>query len=158
MSAGVTRYQEGLDVGYRYFATYDVPVLFPFGHGLSYAAFEYSDLALQPMETGVRVSFAVENISDRDGAEAAQVYVHECAPLVYRPTRELKDFVKPAIRAGEKTIVDLMLPMRAFAHWSTSQDKWVVTDGVYEILIGASSGDIRLAAKAKIEGGKITVL
>ena len=158
MSAGVTRYQEGLDVGYRYFATYDVPVLFPFGHGLSYAAFEYSDLALQPMETGVRVSFAVENISDRDGAEAAQVYVHECAPLVYRPTRELKGFVKPAIRAGEKTIVDLMLPLRAFAHWSTSQDKWVVTDGVYEILIGASSEDIRLAAKAKIEGGKITVL
>src|SRR5699024_5297528 len=94
MSAGVTRYQEGLDVGYRYFTTYDVPILFPFGHGLSYAAFEYSDLALQPMETGVRVSFAVENISDRDGAEAAQVYVHECAPLVYRPTRELKGFVK----------------------------------------------------------------
>ena len=72
--------------------------------------------------------------------------------------RELKDFVKPAIRAGEKTIVVLTLPMRAFAHWSTSHDKWVVTDGVYEILIGASSEDIRLAAKAKIEGGKITVL
>lgn len=158
VSAGVTRYQEGLDVGYRYFATYDVPVLFPFGYGLSYAMFDYSDLALQPMETGVRVSFCIENISERDGAEAAQVYVHECAPLVYRPTRELKDFVKPVVRAGEKTIVVLTLPMRAFAHWSTSQDKWVVTDGVYEIMVGASSEDIRLSAKIKIEDGKICAL
>ena len=158
VSAGVTRYQEGLDVGYRYFTSHDMPVLFPFGYGLSYAMFDYSDLALQPMETGVRVSFCIENISERDGAEAAQVYVHECAPLVYRPTRELKDFVKPVVRAGEKTIVVLTLPMRAFAHWSTSQDKWVVTDGVYEIMVGASSEDIRLSAKIKIEDGKICAL
>ena len=158
VSAGVTRYQEGLDVGYRYFTSHDMPVLFPFGYGLSYAMFDYSDLALQPMETGVRVSFCIENISERDGAEAAQVYVHECAPLVYRPTRELKDFVKPAIKAGEKTIVVLALPMRAFAHWSASQDKWVVTDGVYEIMVGASSEDIRLSAKIKIEDGKICAL
>lgn len=158
MSAGVTRYQEGLDVGYRYFASHDLPVMFPFGYGLSYAAFAYSDLMLQPMETGVRVSFAVENVSDRDGAEAAQVYVHECAPLVYRPTRELRDFVKPVIKAGEKTIVVLTLPMRAFAHWSASQDKWGVTDGVYEIMIGSSSEDIRLTGKVKIEDGKICVL
>ena len=135
-----------------------MPVLFPFGYGLSYAMFDYSDLALQSMETGVRVSFCIENISERDGAEAAQVYVHECAPLVYRPTRELKDFVKPVVRAGEKTIVVLTLPMRAFAHWSTSQDKWVVTDGVYEIMVGASSEDIRLSAKIKIEDGKICAL
>ena len=158
VSAGVTRYQEGLDVGYRYFTSHDMPVLFPFGYGLSYAMFDYSDLALQSMETGVRVSFCIENISERDGAEAAQVYVHECAPLVYRPTRELKDFVKPAIKAGEKTIVVLALPMRAFAHWSASQDKWVVTDGVYEIMVGASSEDIRLSAKIKIEDGKICAL
>ena len=158
VSAGVTRYQEGLDVGYRYFTSHDMPVLFPFGYGLSYAMFDYSDLALQSMETGVRVSFCIENISERDGAEAAQVYVHECAPLVYRPTRELKDFVKPVVRAGEKTIVVLTLPMRAFAHWSTSQDKWVVTDGVYEIMVGASSEDIRLSAKIKIEDGKICAL
>ena len=72
VSAGVTRYQEGLDVGYRYFTSHDMPVLFPFGYGLSYAMFDYSDLALQPMETGVRVSFCIENISERDGAEAAQ--------------------------------------------------------------------------------------
>ena len=158
VSAGVTRYQEGLDVGYRYFTSHDMPVLFPFGYGLSYAMFDYSDLALQSMETGVRVSFCIENISERDGAEAAQVYVHECAPLVYRPTRELKDFVKPVVRAGEKTIVVLTLPMRAFAHWSTSQDKWVVTDGVYEIMVGASSEDVRLSAKIKIEDGKICAL
>ena len=158
LSAGVTRYQEGLDIGYRYFTSYDMPVLFPFGHGLSYSEFVYSDLTLVPTETGVRVSFSIENTSERDGAEVAQVYVHECAPLVYRPEEELRDFVKPFIKGGERTTVALTLPMRAFAHWSASRDEWVVTDGVYELRIGASCTDIRLTAKIRIENGKISVL
>lgn len=158
LSAGVTRYQEGLDIGYRYFTSDDMPVLFPFGHGLSYSEFVYSDLTLVPTETGVRASFSIENISERDGAEVAQVYVHECAPLVYRPEEELRDFVKPFIKGGERTTVALTLPMRAFAHWSASRDEWVVTDGVYELRIGASCTDIRLTAKIRIENGKISVL
>ena len=158
VSAGVTRYQEGLDVGYRYFTTYKEPVLFPFGFGSSYSEFAYADLALQATETGVRVRFAIENVSRRDGMETAQVYVHPCAPLVYRPDRELKHFAKRGVAAGEKIIVDLTLPLGAFAHWSASQDRWEVSDGVYEILVGASCEDIRLRAKIRVQKGRVSVL
>lgn len=158
VSAGVTRYQEGLDVGYRYFTTYKEPVLFPFGFGSSYSEFAYADLALQATETGVRVRFAIENVSRRDGMETAQVYVHPCAPLVYRPDRELKHFAKRGVAAGEKIIVDLTLPLGSFAHWSASQDRWEVSDGVYEILVGASCEDIRLRAKIRVQKGRVSVL
>ena len=158
ISAGVTRYAEGLDVGYRYFTTYKEPVLFPFGFGSSYSEFAYADLALQATETGVRVRFSIENVSRRDGMETAQVYVHPCAPLVYRPDRELKHFAKRGVAAGEKIIVDLTLPLGAFAHWSASQDRWEVSDGVYEILVGASCEDIRLRAKIRVQKGRVSVL
>ena len=156
--AGVTRYQEGLDVGYRYFDTCDVPVLFPFGYGLSYSQFAYKDMALTAEKDGLAVSCSVENVSDRSGKECVQVYVRECAPLVYRPKKELKAFSKAEIGAGECTTFAFRLDVGAFAHWSVSEDRWEVTDGVYEILVGASSQDIRLCAKVKIEDGKIRIL
>ncbi len=156
--AGVTRYQEGLDVGYRYFDTYDVPVLFPFGYGLHYASFAYSDLTCRVQEEGVEIGYTVENTSARDGKEISEVYVRECAPLVYRPKKELKAFAKTAVPAGESRRVTHLLALRDFAHWSTSEDDWVVTDGVYEIAVGASSSDILLRAKIAVEGGRLRVL
>lgn len=90
--------------------------------------------------------------------ETAQVYVHPCAPLVYRPDRELKHFAKRGVAAGEKIIVDLTLPLGSFAHWSASQDRWEVSDGVYEILVGASCEDIRLRAKIRVQKGRVSVL
>ena len=73
--------------------------------------------------------------------------MRECAPLVYRPFKELKGYAKAAIGAGEKKTVRIELPMRAFAHWSAASDAWEVTEGDYEILVGSSSADIRLRAK-----------
>ena len=156
--AGVTRYQEGLDVGYRYFDTYDVPVLFPFGHGLSYSQFVYKGMALEKDDGGLEISCSVENTSARDGKECVQVYVRERAPLVYRQKKELKAFAKAEIGAGECATFAFRLDSSAFAHWSVSENGWTVTDGVYEILVGASSQDIRLRAKVRIEKGKIEVL
>ncbi len=153
--AGVTRYQEGLDVGYRYFDTYGVPVLFPFGHGLSYSEFTYKELSLTAEKDGLRVSCSVENVSARDGKEVVQAYVHECAPLVYRPKKELKAFSKSEVKAGAIVKFAFRLDAGAFAHWSVSENRWEITDGVYEILVGASSQDIRLTGKITIENGNI---
>ena len=156
-NAGVTRYQEGLDVGYRYFDSYDVPVLFPFGYGLSYSEFFYRDLRLTADADKLIVEYAVENVSERDGKEISQVYVGEAAPLVYRPKKELKGFSKDFVKAGKSVKVRIGLDFRVFAHWSAARDKWEITDGVYEIGIGASCEDIRLTAKVCVENGKFVL-
>lgn len=157
-SMGVTRYSEGLDVGYRYFDTYEVPVMFPFGHGLSYAAFEYEGLICEPKDGALEVRYQIRNMSQRTGKEVSQLYVCECAPLVYRPKKELKAYAKTEIAGGECKTIAHRLELRAFAHWSTSRDAWVVTDGIYEIMVGASVGDIRLRGKIFIEEEKIRIV
>lgn len=155
----VTRYDEGLDVGYRYYDTHGVEVLFPFGHGLSYSEFRYQNLSLTPEEdTKLRVSYEIENISDMAGKEVSQVYVRPCAPHVYRPCKELKGFSKELVEAGERVRVTVELEKEAFAYWSTATDSWIVEDGVYEILTGASCKDIRLSGKIKIVDGQVTVI
>lgn len=157
-NGGVTRYEEGLDVGYRYFDTYDVPVLFAFGHGLHYASFDYLDLCCKAEEDKLVISYTIENTSERDGKEVSQVYVRERAPLVYRPEKELKAFAKTFVAAGKQEKVTHTLGIDAFSHWSTSTDRWEATDGIYEVLVGASSQDIRLRIKVRVEGGKIALL
>lgn len=154
----VTRYEEGLDVGYRYYGTYGVPVLFPFGHGLSYSSFEYKDLSVKIDGKALEAEFDIHNASEADGKEIAEVYVRAVKPYVYRPTKELKGFVKTAVKAGETKRVNVRLGSRAFEYWSTANDGWTTDDGVYEVLVGASSEDIRLVAKIKITNGKIAVL
>ena len=148
--AGVTRYQDGLDVGYRYYDTYEVPVAFPFGHGLSYSSFVYGNLKAEQKGDIVRVTFEVENTSAAAGKETAQVYVRECAPFVYRPFKELKGFCKEEIGAGKRKKYCVELPMRAFAHWSAATDRWEVTEGDYTIMVGASSADIRLQVRISL--------
>lgn len=150
-----TRYTEGLDVGYRYFDRHAEDVLFPFGYGLSYSAFEYRNLKLSLYEDGVDVSYEIENLSQIDGKEVSQIYVREVSPFVYRPYKELKEYSKDEIEAGKRITVKRKLPLSAFAHWSASKDYWEVTDGAYEILVGASSFDVRLRQKLLIEKGKI---
>ena len=151
--ACVARYQEGLDVGYRYYDTYAVPVAFPFGHGLSYACFAYSDLKVECGENTVRVRFFVENTSDTDGKEIVQLYVRPVQTFVYRPEKELKRYAKVCLKAGEKKEVCFELSQDAFAYWSTAVDGWRTDDGLYELLVGASSRDIRLTAKIGCERG-----
>lgn len=154
----VTCYTEGLDVGYRYFDRHAEDVLFPFGYGLSYSAFAYRSLKLLLRDDGVDVSYEIENLSQTDGKEVSQIYVRELSPVVYRPYQELKEFSKDEIAAGKSVTVTKKLPLSAFAHWSSSKDCWEITDGAYEILVGASSADVRLRRKLLVEKGKLKML
>ena len=140
-------YSEGLNVGYRYFDSFDVPVLFPFGFGLSYSVFRYNNLTVERVGESVKVRFEIENVSDVDGKEAAQVYVREITKEVYRPYQELKAFKKVFVKAHEKTTVELTLDRLVFAYYSVARDRWTVKPGVFEIRVGASVNDIRLTKK-----------
>lgn len=135
-----SEYREGLFVGYRYFDTAQKPVLYPFGYGLSYTQYRYSDLEI----SGDTVSFSVENMGKMSGAEVAQLYIAPKTNGTFRPARELKGFVRITLAPKEKKRAEITLSDRSFALWSTKQNDWVVEAGEYEILVGASSRDIRL--------------
>lgn len=154
----VTRYQEGLDVGYRYYDTYGVDVLFPFGHGLSYSEFDYKNLTLKAAGDKLEVDFEIENVSDTDGKEVAQVYVRAMSSYLYRPYKELKGFAKTFVKAGKTEKVKVTLDRRALEYWSVANGGWEIEDGIYEIIVGASVSDEKLKAKIKIKDGEISVL
>lgn len=135
-----SEYREGLFVGYRYFDTAQKPVLYPFGYGLSYTQYRYSDLEI----SGDTVSFSVENTGKMSGAEVAQLYIAPKTNGTFRPARELKGFVRITLAPKEKKRAEITLSGRSFALWSTKHGDWVVEAGEYEILVGASSRDIRL--------------
>ena len=141
-------YREGLYVGYRYYNTAKVPVLFPFGFGLSYTTFTYSDLQV----TEEKATFTLTNTGNVDGAEVAQLYVHAVNPSVYRPNRELKGFAKVFLKAGESKIVTIPLDDKAFRYWNDLTGKFEIDGGEYEIQIGASVEDIKLCASVSIKG------
>lgn len=150
-------YKEGLYVGYRYFDSANVPVLFPFGYGLSYTEFGYSDLKIENPEADILkedliVSFDVENKGNVFGKEVVQLYVRDVEHTAYRPYKELKGFEKVALGAGEKKRVSIALDKRAFAFWNGTAGEWQVESGEFEILVGASSADIRLKAAVTLEG------
>lgn len=140
----VVEYRESIYVGYRYYDTVGQEVLFPFGHGLSYTHFEYSDLKLKADGQNVTVSLKVKNVGNVAGMEIVQIYVHDVDSAVFRPIKELKGFTKVNLAAGEETEVTIELDRRAFAFYDPNQKEWVVEAGEFEILAGASSRDIRL--------------
>ena len=147
------QYREGLFVGYRYYDTFERSVLFPFGHGLSYTAFGYDDLAIAVQEgPRVEVAFTLTNGGSVAGAEVAQVYVHRPHATHYRPSQELKAFRKVMLGAGERQRVTLRLDQTAFAYFSTARGNWAVEPGEYEIRVGASSRDIRLRQRIVLDG------
>ena len=141
-------YREGLYVGYRYYETAKVPVLFPFGFGLSYTSFAYSDLKV----TDKAATFTLTNTGDRDGAEIAQLYVHAKAPKVYRPAKELKGFQKVFLKAGESKTVTIELDDKAFRYWNDKTGRFEIDGGEYDILIGASVADIKLSGAVTVKG------
>ena len=146
------RYSDGVFVGYRYYDSAELDVAFPFGHGLSYAAFEYSDLEIiKNSELDYEVSFTVTNTSNTAGKEVCQLYVRDVFSYVSRPCKELKGFDKIELAAGEKRRVTISLNKRAFAYYSPDLHDWFVENGDFEIMVGASSRDIRLAQKIRIE-------
>ena len=141
----VDLYKEGVFVGYRWYDAMKKDVAFPFGHGLSYAQFEYSDLEiLKKSETDYEIAYTVTNTSNVDGKEISQVYVRDVFAMVSRPNKELKGFEKTLIKAGESKRVRIPLDYRSFAYYSIPLKKWYVENGDFEILVGASSRDIRL--------------
>ena len=142
------QYREGLYVGYRYYQTAGVPVAFPFGYGLSYTSYAYSDLKV----TADSVSLTVTNTGARDGAEIVQVYIAKPGAEIFRPAQELKAFARVSLAAGESRTVTLPLDDKAFRYWNTRTDCWEVEGGRYEVRVGASSADIRLTANVDIRG------
>ena len=146
------QYREGLYVGYRYYQTAGVPVAFPFGYGLSYTSFAYSDLKV----TADSVTLTVTNTGARDGAEIVQVYIAKPGAEIFRPAQELKAFARVPLAAGESRTVTLPLDDKAFRYWNTRTDCWEVEGGRYEVRVGASSADIRLTADVDIRGTNAT--
>ncbi|MDO5540991.1 MAG: glycoside hydrolase family 3 C-terminal domain-containing protein [Eubacteriales bacterium] len=141
-------YREGLFVGYRYYATADVPVRYPFGYGLSYTAFDYSDLKATEKE----VQFTLKNAGAVDGAEVAQIYVSAKGSEIFRPALELKGFKKVFLKAGESKTVKVLLDDKAFRYFNVKTNKWETEGGEYEILVGASCTDIRLKGSVSVAG------
>ena len=146
---GAVRYGEGLFIGYRYYDAKETPVLFPFGHGLSYTTFAYSNPRLSASEITdqdtLTVWVDVTNTGPVTGKEVAQVYVHDRQSSLRRPYKELKGFAKIALQPGETKTVTIALDFRAFAFYHPGYKEWIAEDGVFDILIGASAADIRLS-------------
>ena len=143
-----SEYREGLYVGYRYYDTAKVRVLYPFGFGLSYTEFKYSDLTVDQYGA----EFTLTNTGDMDGAEAAQLYVGMKDARVFRPEKELKGFQKVFLRAGESRKVRIPFDDKTFRYWNVRTNRWEVEGGTYTIMIGASCLDIRLSTEADVEG------
>ena len=149
------RYGEGVFVGYRYYEYADRPVAFPFGHGLSYTAFRYSALALSAQqirpEDGLTVSLTMGNTGACAGAEVVQLYVAPEHSSVPRPVKELRAFRRIFLEPGEEKQISFSLGRRDLARYDPERGEWVVEPGIYQILVGASSADIRLAGAVRVE-------
>lgn len=147
-------YGEGVFVGYRYYEKKKLPVLFPFGHGLSYTTFTYSDPVVSEKKIGendvLTVRVKVKNTGSFDGKEIVQLYVKEASPRILRPVKELKGFEKIDLKIGEEKTVEFRLDRRAFAYWDETEHRWRVDSGKFEILIGASSADIRVSEEIEV--------
>ena len=143
-------YREGLYVGYRFFDSAEQPVLFPFGHGLSYTDFAYSELSTVVSDDVTRVSLDVTNTGARAGAEVVQLYVHPTQCAMYRPVQELKGYQKLYLEPGESQSITFALDEQAFAVYDVEHHQWMVEQGTYEIRVGSSSRDIRQNARVEI--------
>lgn len=142
---GTVDYAEDIYVGYRYFDTHNRDVFFPFGFGLSYTTFDFTNLQLIDQGGKILVQCTVTNTGDRQGAEVVQVYVHHKNPSVDRPIRELKGFEKVHLEPGESATVNIELDDAAFSYYHPEELEWTLESGTYEIQVGNSSRDIKLA-------------
>ncbi|MBR6392833.1 MAG: glycoside hydrolase family 3 C-terminal domain-containing protein [Eubacterium sp.] len=151
-----SEHRESVFIGYRYYDAAGKDVVFPFGFGLSYTTFEYSDLkvsakSIKDTDT-LTVSFKVKNTGDRDGAEVAELYVADKESTIFRPVKELRAFKKVFLKAGEEVEISFDLDKRAFAFFNVNTNDWFVESGEFDILVGASSADIKLCETVTVEG------
>jgi beta-glucosidase len=146
---GEVHYSEGLFIGYRWYDAREIPVLFPFGYGLSYTTFQYGNPKVSAKQIkdvdGITVSIDVTNTGKLAGKEVVQVYVHDRKSKLVRPPKELKGFAKIELQPGETKTVNFALDFRSFAYYDPAYKGWVTEDGDFDILIGSSSADIRFS-------------
>lgn len=153
---GAVRYGEGLFVGHRWYDARGIDVLFPFGHGLSYATFELGEVTADVADDGAAtVRVAVTNVTDRPGSEVVQVYVEPPTGTVSRPVRQLAGFTKVHVQPGETTEATVQIPARAFAYWDPAASTWRVDEGAHTLWVGRSSRD--LTEWASVEPGPRTL-
>jgi len=146
----IAPYAEELLVGYRWFTTKQLPVAYPFGYGLSYATFEYSNLTATPNAEGIRVEFDLKNHSSFDAEEVAQVYVSRKHSALERPALELKGFQRVALGKGEQKRVSILLRRNDMKDWNAAIENWQLEAGEVEVLVGSSSADLRLTQTCTI--------
>lgn len=153
--AGKVTYGEGIFIGYRYYDMKEMAVQFPFGYGMSYTTFEYNNpkcsTTIFKDQEGLTVSVDVTNTGNIAGKEVVQVYVHDHKSDLVRPPKELKGFTKVALKPGETKTVAIRLDWRAFAYYHPRYHQWITEDGEFDILIGASSADIKFKETVKLE-------
>jgi beta-glucosidase len=153
--AGVVRYGEGLFIGYRYYDAKEMPVLFPFGYGLSYTTFAYANASVSAKNfkdvDGVTVSLDVTNTGNMAGKEIVQIYVHDQKSGLVRAPKELKGFAKVELQPGETKSVSIKLDFRAFAYYHPEYKQWITENGDYDILIAASAADVRHTLAVTLE-------
>jgi beta-glucosidase len=146
-------YKEGIFVGYRWYEYKKIEPLYPFGHGLSYTTFEYGDIKISKEkfieDDIITVSFIVKNIGEKAGSEISQLYIQDVESPLPRPVKELKGFQKVNLKPGESKTIELKLEKKHFSFWNPETKNWFAEKGRFNILIGASSKDIRL--KKEIE-------
>jgi len=147
-------YSEGIFIGYRHFDKENIAPVYPFGHGLSYTTFEYSNLKLSrgQIKPGESLSLEVQikNSGSRDGAEVVQLYVQDEQASLPRPLKELKGFEKVTLRRGQSKVVQLSLDSRSMSFYDPAQKRWLVEPGKFKVLIGSSSRDIRLTGEFEV--------
>ena len=146
----VSEYREGILVGYRWYDTKDVPVMYAFGHGLSYVDFEYGTLTCKQKKDKIQVSFDLKNLGDMEADEVPQLYVKRLDSKVERAEKELEAFERVALKAGETKNVTLEFPVSELAHWDNETNGWVLEPGKIEILVGSASNDIRQSIQTEI--------
>ena len=150
LPAPESHYTEGIFVGYRWFETKEVPVMYAFGHGLSYVDFEYGPLTCKQKKDKFYVTFDLKNLGDMEADEVAQLYVKRIDSAVERPLKELEAFDRITLKAGETKKVTLEFPVSELAHWDNETNEWVLEHGKLEILVGSASNDIRQTIATEI--------
>lgn len=150
LPAPESHYTEGIFVGYRWFETKEVPVMYAFGHGLSYVDFEYGPLTCKHKKDKFYVTFELKNLGDMEADEVAQLYVKRIDSAVERPLKELEAFDRITLKGGETKKVTLEFPVSELAHWDKETNEWVLEHGKLEILVGSASNDIRQTIATEI--------
>ena len=150
LPAPESHYTEGIFVGYRWFETKEIPVMYAFGHGLSYVDFEYGPLTCKQKKDKFYVTFELKNLGNMEADEVAQLYVKRIDSAVERPLKELEAFDRVTLQAGETKTVTLEFPVSELAHWDNETNEWVLEHGKLEILVGSASDDIRQTIATEI--------